>query len=384
MNYFKSIFQKKKNRNVIDQTSSETSTIYDQNSLTVHLDDIKAIIKCQQRRRELYFRPTKSLLEQLKVLYSLHMMIISEQINDENELIECFSQGKQFNVQRCAQSSFVNNTVGGQTNHNSNEVQMNYSEVKTIDIIQKYPIKFYNVEIEFAQQYYSYLQRVANNMDIYYASQKMQYPYLEENQSRKIRFLWLFKLTNMINFKISMIPMIQKIIFQESDFTQITKEITILIYKDCINEYLFIKKEIEEQLEQYQQQNVKDTISLYELYIQAKQITNSLKLFYNIRNHFLKYERIEKFNWLHLEKQQEKDVELYVERIKLINSSQFKHTLKVPSQKDIYDNLQQKMTQSKIKSKSKKGRRILEHLSPKTDNKKQQSKQNSHRIIIQS
>ncbi|CAD8171458.1 unnamed protein product [Paramecium octaurelia] len=384
MNYFKSIFQKKQNKNVIDQALSEKSTIYDQNSLTVHLDDIKAIIKCQQRRRELYFRPTKSLLEQLKVLYSLHMMIISEQINDENELIECFSQGKiicqQYNNQRCAQSSFLNNTVGGQTNHNSNEVQMNYSE---------YPIKFYNVEIEFAQQYYSYMQRVANNLDIYYASQKMQYPYLEENQSRKIRFLWLFKLTNMINFKISMIPMIQKIIFQESDFTQITKEITILIYKDCINEYLFIKKEIEEQLEQYQQQNVKDTISLYELYIQAKQITNSLKLFYNIRNHFLKYERIEKFNWLQVEKQQEKDMELYVQRIKLINSSQFKHTLKVPSQKDIYDNLQQKMTQPKPKSKKviyqfKKGQRIPEHLSPKTENKKQQSKQNSHRIILQS
>ncbi|CAD8078560.1 unnamed protein product [Paramecium primaurelia] len=382
MNYFKSIFQKKKSQNVIHQSLSEKSTIYDQNSQTVHLDDIKAIIKCQQKRKELFFRPTKTLLEQLKVLYTLHMMIISEQINDENELVECFSQGKivcqQNNNQRCIQTSFINNTIGGQSNLNSNDVQMNFSE---------YPIRFNTVEIEFAQQYYSYLQRVANNLDIYYSSQKMQYPYIEESQSRKIKFLWLFKLMNMINFKLSMIPMIQKIIFQETDFTQITKEITILVYKDCIYEYLFIKKEIEEQLEQYQQHNVKDTISLYELYIQTKQITNSLKLFHNIRNHFLKYERIEKFSWLQVEKQQEKDIELYVQRIKLINSTQFKNTLKVPSQKDIYDDLQQKMTQPKQKKviyQYKKEQRILDNLSPKIENKKQQSKQNSHRIILQS
>ncbi|CAD8176039.1 unnamed protein product [Paramecium pentaurelia] len=382
MNYFKSIFQKKKSQNVIHQSLAEKSTIYDQNSQTVHLDDIKAIIKCQQKRKELFFRPTKTLLEQLKVLYTLHMMIISEQINDENELIKCFSQGKivcqQNNNQRCIQTSFINNTVGGQSNLNSNDVQMNFSE---------YPIRFNTVEIEFAQQYYSYLQRVANNLDIYYSSQKMQYPYIEESQSRKIKFLWLFKLMNMINFKLSMIPMIQKIIFQETDFTQITKEIAILVYKDCIYEYLFIKKEVEEQLEQYQQHNVKDTISLYELYIQTKQITNSLKLFHNIRNHFLKYERIEKFSWLQVEKQQEKDIELYVQRIKLINSTQFKNTLKVPSQKDIYDDLQQKMTQPKQKKviyQYKKEQRILDNLSPKIENKKQQSKQNSHRIILQS
>ncbi|CAD8082459.1 unnamed protein product [Paramecium sonneborni] len=94
MNYLKSIFQKKTNQNEIHQTKMNYSTIYDQNSLTVHLDDIKAIIKSEQKRQELYFRPTKSLLEQLKVLYTLHMMIISDQISDEDQLINCFSQGK--------------------------------------------------------------------------------------------------------------------------------------------------------------------------------------------------------------------------------------------------------------------------------------------------
>ncbi|CAD8082457.1 unnamed protein product [Paramecium sonneborni] len=146
-----------------------------------------------------------------------------------------------------------------------------------------------------------------------------------------------------------MIPMIQKLIFTETDFTQIAKDIAILIYKDCVNEYIFLKKEIEEQMEQYLQHNVKDVISLFELYIQTKQITNSLILFHNFRNHFLKYERIEEFSWLRMEKHTEKDIELYVQRIKLINSTQFKNTLKVPSQKEMFENLQQKMTQPKQK-----------------------------------
>ncbi|CAD8107677.1 unnamed protein product [Paramecium primaurelia] len=338
MKIFKSIFKNKKEEANLD-IKVEYSSIYDGNSQTVQLEDIKAIIQNEKKRKLLFSRQTNSILEELKVLYTIHMMVIADQINDFDQVTQCFQQGKiifgkpqdQRNLKTCQ----ANHTVTLQTQQQQQTiVYLNSSE---------FPSQFDDIEKELTKLYYSYLQRAVNNCDIYYSSQRMQYPYQDEHNNRRVQYLWLFKLLNLLNFKLAMIPYIQKIISKQLQISNIVKDITILIYKDCINEYLFFKKEVEEQLEFYSQFSVKDAISFYELYTQLKFITDRLKLFHNIRSLFIKHEKIKEFNWFVLDKQLEKDIETYIQKAKLINTTQFKNSLQVPTQKAAYEHLSKQL-----------------------------------------
>lgn len=62
-------------------------------------------------------------------------------------------------------------------------------------------------------------------------------------------------------------------------------------------------------------------ISFYELFIQLKFVTDRLKLFHNLRSLFIKHENIREFSWFILDKQLEKDIETYIQKAKLINTT---------------------------------------------------------------
>ncbi|CAD8094882.1 unnamed protein product [Paramecium sonneborni] len=374
MKIFKSIFKSKKEE-IISEVQVEYSTIYDTNSQIVQLEDIKAIIQSEKKRKQLFNRSTTSILEELKVLYTIHMMIIAGQIDDFDQVTQCFQQGKiifgKIQDQRHIHTYQVNHTVSLQTQQQQKTIcYLNSSE---------YTSQLDDVDTELTKLYYSYLQRAANNSDIYYSSQRMQYPYQDEFNNRRVQYLWLFKLLNLLNFKLAMIPFIQKIIPKQLIITNIVKDIAILIYKDCINEYLFFKKEVEEQIEFYSQFSVKDAISFYELYTQMKFVTEKMKLFHNLRYQFIRHENIRVFNWFVLDKSLEKDIENYIQKAKLINTTQFKNSLQVPSQKAAYEHLSKQL----LLPKPQKDIYQKQVLSPENQKKKQPSKQNSQRLYYQ-
>ncbi|CAD8177597.1 unnamed protein product [Paramecium octaurelia] len=342
MKIFKSIFQNKKEEANLD-LKVEYSSIYDANSQTVKLEDIKAVIQNERKRKLLFSRQTTSILEELKVLYTIHMMLIADQISDFDQVTLSFQQGKiifgKSQDHRNLKTCQANHTVTHQTQQQQQTIMyLNSSE---------FPSQFDDFEKELTKLYYSYLQRAVNNCDIYYSSQRMQYPYQDEYNNRRVQYLWLFKLLNLLNFKLAMIPLIQKIISKQLIISNIVKDITILIYKDCVNEYLFFKKEVEEQLEFYSQFSVKDAISFYELFTQLKFVTDRLKLFHNLRSLFIKHEKIREFTWFVLDKQLEKDIETYIQKAKLINTTQFKNSLQVPNQKAAYEHLSKQLQQPK-------------------------------------
>ena len=55
--------------------------------------------------------------------------------------------------------------------------------------------------VNFAFSYFTYLQRVAANIDLYRAVNKNTFPYLSEKDTiePKLMFLWLYKLQNLLN-----------------------------------------------------------------------------------------------------------------------------------------------------------------------------------------
>ncbi|CAK63311.1 unnamed protein product (macronuclear) [Paramecium tetraurelia] len=350
MKIFKSIFQNKKEEANLE-LKGEYSSIYDANSQTVKLEDIKGVIQNERKRKLLFTRQTTSILEELKVLYTIHMMLIADQINDfDQERYRIYA--KEDNFWKVLRSAKPKNLLGQSHCNplNSTIAINNYVFEFFRSIIQydvQFPSQFDDFEKELTKLYYSYLQRAVNNCDIYYSSQRMQYPYQDEYNNRRVQYLWLFKLLNLLNFKLAMIPFIQKIISKQLIISNIVKDITILIYKDCVNEYLFFKKELEEQLEFYSQFSVKDAISFYELFTQLKFVTDRLKLFHNLRQLFIKHEKIREFTWFVLDKQLEKDIETYIQKAKLINTTQFKNSLQVPNQKAAYEHLSKQLQQPK-------------------------------------
>lgn len=48
----------------------------------MHIDDIKSLIKSELLKKTLFNKQTSSLLEELKILYSVHMMLFADQITD--------------------------------------------------------------------------------------------------------------------------------------------------------------------------------------------------------------------------------------------------------------------------------------------------------------
>ncbi|CAD8071937.1 unnamed protein product [Paramecium sonneborni] len=174
---------------------------------------------------------------------------------------------------------------------------------------------------QFSQAYFSYLQRLAANIDLYRAACRNSYPYLNDKDhiEPKLMFLWHYKMQNLVNSAAVLLK-------SEIHIFEIQK----YIYFDVWRFQSFICYEIEKVIDQYVTLPNSDALSLYEIYSESKRhydvllkfkdSSKRLKLQMPIQCEIDNNELQEFFN--------------FVSRLKVLNQMTFKKSLKVPNKQN--------------------------------------------------
>lgn len=105
---------------------------------------------------------------------------------------------------------------------------------------------------EFAQLYYSYLQRVAANFVLYQAIQMGLAPATQDG----IKFLWLYKLQNLMSTGLKLIETIKTVLLPAQ----------MLIYDDLVAMQNALVCEISRLVHDHRSLDRRDILSLYEIY----------------------------------------------------------------------------------------------------------------------
>ncbi|CAD8065164.1 unnamed protein product [Paramecium sonneborni] len=188
---------------------------------------------------------------------------------------------------------------------------------------------------QFTQAYFSYLQRLAANIDLYRAACRNSYPYLNDKDhiEPKLMFLWHYKMQNLVNNATILLK-------SEIQISEIQK----YIYFDVWRFQSFICYEIEKVIDKYVTLPNSDALSLFEIYSESKRHYDLL----------LKFKDSAKRLKLQTPVQCEIDnIELqeflnFISRLKVLNQMVFKKSLKVPNKQNPCMGIPQKNPQVKI------------------------------------
>lgn len=56
------------------------------------------------------------------------------------------------------------------------------------------------MEVNISQFYFNYIQRLSNNIDVLHSCRIRQYPFTMEYTDNKLKFLWIYKIINLLNY----------------------------------------------------------------------------------------------------------------------------------------------------------------------------------------
>ncbi|CAD8166341.1 unnamed protein product [Paramecium octaurelia] len=351
MNFIKSIFSKPSAPQQQQQPKNPNSdfSILDPQFTQVRLRDAKLLIKDMRRLEQVVNYQPESINEQLKKCYALHIILSSDQYQAIDKVIMCCEKNNIKPVAHNTQARTAVTTNINQTCQILSDQQMiatqyqNSMYLNVSDQLQLYE-QIHQNESEFMNTYFNYIQRITQNSDIYNSCKFHQYPYQDETFNRKLQFVWLFKIINMLNFKLGFLPYLQFSFNQKTQNSFIIRDIAYLIYKDCLLEYGFLRNEITDMIDSYSQFQVRDSLQFYELVVIMLEINKKMKQFYEMRQQFaLNSSSVRDVKWFVIEKKQLIEIENFVSKAKLLNTAQFKKSLMVPTQKIVMENLQKVM-----------------------------------------
>ncbi|CAD8074650.1 unnamed protein product [Paramecium sonneborni] len=350
MNFIKSLFSQSnpQQKRVLQRNAAESS-ILDIQFTQVRLQDIKIITKDLRKLEEILKYQPETINEQFKRCYSFHVILSSDQVQSIEKIVQYFENYQQ---NYCKQT-FQNTKSKTMATQNINQTNMYTNEQKMITV-QYQNSMFLNVsdQIQLFEQinqnekgfmniYFNYIQRITQNNDIYTSCRFQQYPIQDDAHNRKIQFMWLFKIINLLNFKLSFIPYFQFNFKHKTQNTFIIRDIAYLVYKDCLVEYSFLRNEITDMLESYSSFQIKESLQFYELILIMKEVTNKMNIFYEMRSLFaLNSASVRDLKWFTIEKKQMIEIDNYISKIKLLNTSQFKKSLMIQNQKYVMENSQ--------------------------------------------
>ncbi|CAD8067758.1 unnamed protein product [Paramecium primaurelia] len=350
MNFIKSLFhQSSPQQKKIVQKKAVGSSILDSQFTQVRLQDIKILSKDLKKLEEILKYQPETINEQYKRCYSFHVILSSDYTQAIDMILKYFETHQHDQCKQTLQTTQTKTMVTQHVNQTTQNIydqkinlisQQNSMFVNVADQIQLFELINQN-EQGFMNIYFNYIQRIAQNNDIYSSCRFQQYPYQDDTHNRKLQFLWLFKIINLLNFKLSFIPYFQFNFKNKTQNTLIIRDIAYLIYKDCLVQYAFLRNEITDMLDCYSQYQIKESLQFYELILIMKDITKKLTIFYEMRSSFaLNSESVRDVKWFIIEKKQMNEIDNYISKIKLLNTSQFKKSLMVPTQKHVIDNFQ--------------------------------------------
>ncbi|CAD8145343.1 unnamed protein product [Paramecium pentaurelia] len=348
MNFIKSIFSKfsvpTQQQKPINQNSD--FSVLDPKYTQVRLRDAKLLIKDMKKLEYVLNYQPESINEQLKKCYTLHIILSSDQYQVIDKVVSFSEQNHIKPIIQNTQTKAAATTNINQTCQIMSDQQMiatqfqNSMYLNVSDQLQLYE-QIHQNESEFMNIYFNYIQRITQNFDIYNSCKFHQYPYEDETFNRKLQFVWLFKIINMLNYKLAFIPYLQFLFDCKTQNSFIIRDIAYLVYKDCLMEYGFLRREITEMVESYSQFQVRESLQFYELVIIMLEINQKMKLFYDMRQQFaLNSSSVRDIKWFVVDKKQLIEIENFISKAKLLNTVQFKKSLMVPTQKVLMENLQ--------------------------------------------
>ncbi|CAD8146240.1 unnamed protein product [Paramecium octaurelia] len=351
MNFIKQIFSKPSTSQIQQKPKNQTSefSILDPQFTQVRLRDAKLLMADSKKLEQVLNYQPQSINEQLKKCYALHIILSSDQYQVIDKVVQYCEQNHIKPIRQNIQAKTAATTNINQTCQIMSDQQMiatkfqNSMYLNVSDQLQFYE-QIHQNESEFTNNYFNYIQRVTQNSDIYNSCKFHQYPYEDETFNRKLQFVWLFKIINMLNYKLAFIPNLQFLFNCKTQNSFIIRDVAYLVYKDCLLEYGFLRNEISDMVESYSQFQVRESLQFYELLVFMLQINKKMKLFYDMRQQFaLNSQSVRDVKWFDIDKKQLIEIEHYISKAKLLNTVQFKKSLMVPTQKNQLDNFQKFM-----------------------------------------
>ncbi|CAD8076074.1 unnamed protein product [Paramecium sonneborni] len=347
MNFIKQIFSKTSLQQQQPKSLNQNSdfSILDPSFTQVRTKDAKLLIKDMNKLEQvLKFQP-ESINEQLKRCYALHIILKSVHYQVINKVIISCQQNQikpiSLNIQpKTAATTNINQTCQIMSDQQMIATQLqNSMYLNVCDQFQLYE-QIHQNESEFMNIYFNYIQRISQNSDVYNSCKIHQYPNQDEILNTQFQFFWLFKIINMLNFKLSFIPYLQQAFNQKTQNSFIIRDIAYLIYKDCLMEYGFLRNEITDMIDSYSQFQVNDLLQFYQLVFIMLEINKKMQIFYNMRQNFaLDSSSVREIKLFSIEKKQLIEIENFISKAQLLNTAQFKQSLIIPYQKIVVENL---------------------------------------------
>ncbi|CAK68900.1 unnamed protein product (macronuclear) [Paramecium tetraurelia] len=356
MNFIKSIFSKSSTSQFQQKSKNQASefSILDPQFTQVRLRDAKLLIADLRKLEQVLNYQPQTINEQLKKCYALHIILSSDQYQVIDKVVYYCEQNQIKPIRQNIQTKTAATTNINQTCQIMSDQQMiatqfqNSMYLNVSDQLQFYE-QIHQNESEFTNNYFNYIQRVTQNSDIYNSCKFHQYPYEDETFNRKLQFVWLFKIINMLNYKLAFIPNLKFLFNCKTQNSFIIRDVAYLVYKDCLLEYGFLRNEISDMVESYSQFQVRESLQFYELVVFMLEINKKMKIFYDMRQQFaLNSQSVRDIKWFEIDKKQLIEIEHYTSKAKLLNTVQFKKSLMVPTQKNQMENLQKIMLDSSL------------------------------------
>ncbi|CAD8147515.1 unnamed protein product [Paramecium octaurelia] len=174
---------------------------------------------------------------------------------------------------------------------------------------------------QFTYAYFSYLQRLAANIDLYRAACRNSYPYLSDKDQvePKLMFLWHYKMQNLINSAAILLK-------SEMNISEIQK----YIYFDVWRFQSFICFEVEKIIDKYITLPNSDALSLYEIYSESKRHYDQLMKFKDTTKRLKLQIPVQ----CQIENNELQEFLNFVSRLKVLNQMAFKKSLKVPNKQN--------------------------------------------------
>ncbi|CAD8051365.1 unnamed protein product [Paramecium primaurelia] len=203
---------------------------------------------------------------------------------------------------------------------------------------------------QFTYAYFSYLQRLAANIDLYRAACRNSYPYLNDKDhvEPKLMFLWHYKMQNLINTAAILLK-------SEMNISEIQK----YIYFDVWRFQSFICFEVEKIIDKYITLPNSDALSLYEIYCESKRHYEQLMKFKDTTKRLKLQTPIQ----CQLDNNELQEFLNFISKLKVLNQMAFKKSLKVPNKQNPCMGIPQKNPQLlHLRSSSGKNRNDQERL----------------------
>ncbi|KAM3132200.1 hypothetical protein pb186bvf_015660 [Paramecium bursaria] len=174
---------------------------------------------------------------------------------------------------------------------------------------------------EFIRNYYTYLQRVAANVDLFRSVQKDHYPYTNEKEyiEPKLMFLWHYKIQNTMNTALVLLK-----------FDLQVAEIQKFIYDDVLKFQNFLSSEITKVVDSYATLPNSDTLSLNEILSDSFKHYDIIKKFHTKAKMF----QLQEPKMVQIDNGSLQEFQGFIAKLKVLNQMTFKKSIKVPNKQN--------------------------------------------------